>query len=185
MIARYLAALHLGRVGEQMPVWRKSLLERTLMDCMALASNTPPQAMRHSQMPVHQDFAYLSKWLGGPTNLQRGERPPWCFLTKGAGVQTGRHRVLLLWSHICSACHVLQLRRGAGVQKFATARWLVNACQSTPTVHIRKGNPSASAKPKVRDNRTNPDAVFSSRSPRHRPDRHNRCFLGLVSTLPP
>src|SRR6202035_821316 len=60
-----------------------------------------------------------------------------------AGVQTGRDRVLLLWSHICSACHVLQLRRGAGVQKFATPRWLVNGCQSTPTVHMRKGNSSA------------------------------------------
>jgi hypothetical protein len=76
-------------------------------------------------------------------------------LTK-AEVQSGMHRVLLLWSHICSAGHVLQLRRGAGVQKFATARWLVNGCQSTPTVHIRKGTPSASAKPKVRDNRMNP-----------------------------
>jgi hypothetical protein len=41
------------------------------------------------------------------------------------------------------------------VQKFATARWLVNGCQSTPTVHIRKWKPSASAKPKVRDNRMN------------------------------
>ena len=41
------------------------------------------------------------------------------------------------------------------MQKFATARWLVNGCQSTPTVHIRKGNPSA-AMPKVRDNRMNP-----------------------------
>jgi hypothetical protein len=50
----------------------------------------------------------------------------------------------------------LQLRRGAGVQKFATARWLVNGCQSTPTVHIRKLKPSASAKPKVRNNRKNP-----------------------------
>jgi hypothetical protein len=42
------------------------------------------------------------------------------------------------------------------MQKFATARWLVNGCQSTPTVHSRKGKPSASAKPKVRDNRMNP-----------------------------
>jgi hypothetical protein len=65
------------------------------------------------------------------------------------------HRVLLLWSRIYNAGHVLQLRRGAGVQKFATARWLVNGCQSTPTVHIRKWKPSASAKPKVRDNRMN------------------------------
>jgi hypothetical protein len=92
---------------------------------------------------------------------QPGQRPPWCFLTKGAGVQTGKHRVLLLWSHICSACHVLQLRRGAGVQKFATARWLVNGCQSTPTVHIRKGNPSASARPKVRGNRMDQGVTFA------------------------
>ena len=34
------------------------------------------------------------------------------------------------------------------MQKFATARWLVNGCQSTPAVHIRKGNPSASASQK-------------------------------------
>ena len=44
------------------------------------------------------------------------------------------------------------------MQKFATARWLVNGCQSTPTVHIRKGNPSA-AMPKVRDNRMNPNVA--------------------------
>jgi hypothetical protein len=97
--------------------------------------------------------------LGAPRTSQRGQRPPWCFLTKGAGVQTGRHRVKLLWSHICSACHVLQLRRGAGMQKFATARWLVNGCHSTPTVHIRKRNPSASAKPKVRDYRMSQRSV--------------------------
>jgi hypothetical protein len=101
----------------------------------------------------------LGKWLGGPTNLQRSQRPSRRFLTKGAGVQSGMHRVLLLWSHICSAGHVLQLRRGAGVQKFATAQWLINGCQSTSTVHIRKWRPSASAKPKVRDNRMNPSTA--------------------------
>jgi hypothetical protein len=114
-----------------------------------------PLRLRRREQTVHQDFAYLGKWLGGPTNLQRSQRPSRRFLTKGAGVQTGMHRVLLLWSRICNAGHVLQLRRGAGVQKFATARWLVNGCQSTPTVHIRKWKPSASAKPKVRDNRMN------------------------------
>ena len=91
----------------------------------------------------------------------RSNDRPGAFWTRGAGVQTGMHRVLLLWSHICNACHVLQLRRGAGVQKFATARWLVNGCQSTPTVHIRKGNPSASARPKVRGNRMDQGVTFA------------------------
>jgi hypothetical protein len=99
----------------------------------------------------------LRTWVSGLGAHEPPTRPTTsrCMLTKGAGVQTGMHRVLLLWSRICSACHILQLRRRAGVQKFATARWLVNRCQSTPTVHIRKGNSSAPAKPKVRDNRTN------------------------------
>jgi len=47
------------------------------------------------------------------------------------------------------------------VQKFATARWLANGCHSTPTVHIRKENPRASAKPKVRDNRMTPTPLYS------------------------
>jgi hypothetical protein len=36
------------------------------------------------------------------------------------------HRVLLLGGHYGMECHVLQLRRGAGVQKFATPRSLSN-----------------------------------------------------------
>ena len=117
---------------------------------------------------------------------QPGQRPPWCFLTKGAGVQTGKHRVNLLRSHICSACHVLQLRRGAGMQKFATARWLVNGCQSTPSVHIRKGNPSG-AKPKVRDNRMNPNVATQPHEKMswRRPDRQVTDRLGRASCRHP
>jgi hypothetical protein len=69
------------------------------------------RSRRHRSQALAQGLD-SRRWLGDPTNLQRGQRPPWCFLTKGAGVQTGKHRVLLLRSHICSAYHVLQLRGG-------------------------------------------------------------------------
>jgi hypothetical protein len=65
--------------------------------------------------------------------------------TNGARVQTGRHRVRLLVSHNCSPCHVMQQRRGAGVQNSATPRSLVNGCQRTPPVDMAtagNGNPS-------------------------------------------
>jgi hypothetical protein len=57
------------------------------------------------------------------------------------------------------------------VQKFATARWLVKGCQSTPTVHIRKGNPFCFGKAKVRDNRMN-QCVLTLATPRSAANKH-------------